>query len=205
MSSQGEWSLNNFLGEVRELKGRMEKAFPSYLASLEKAPQLPVEFEHRWWSSRVEVLLEKVRADYQKYQVQAQKADFLGKFMTLGIDMILKAGGMEPVKLPAPFQVGISIYPAGKIEPALSDDPKRQPDAIFVTFDQFEVIAQRLKGKLLKGTVMPAMRAKSPDWFTVLLRSRNDNTVPNLAFVSFPRPTSWSPSGKGCHQRCIFL
>jgi len=162
MSSQREWSLNNFLGEVRELKVRMEKAFPSYLASLEKTSRLPIEFERRWWASRVEALLVKVKTDYQKYQTRAREGDLLGKFMILGADMILKAGGMEPVKLPAPFQVGISIYPAAKIEPALFDDPNRQPDAIFVTFDQFEVIAQRLKGKLLKGTVMPANEGEIP-------------------------------------------
>jgi len=154
--------LNNFLGEVRELKGRMEKAFPSYLASLEKTSRLPIEFERRWWASHVEALLVKVKTDYQKYHTRARGSDLLGKFMVLGVDMILKAGGMEPVKLPAPFQVGISIYPAGKIEPALFDDPNRQPDAIFVTFDQFEVIAQRLKDKLLRGTIVPASEDEIP-------------------------------------------
>lgn len=154
--------MNNFLGEVRELKGRMEKTFPSYLASLEKTSGLPIEFERRWWASHVEALLVKVKTDYQKYQARAIKGDFLGKFMVLGIDMVLKAGGMEPVKLPAPFQVGISIYPAGKIEPALFDDTNRQPDTIFVTFDQFESIAQGLKGKLLKGTVVPANEGEIP-------------------------------------------
>ncbi len=162
MSNQREWSLNNFLGEVRELKDRMEKVFPSYLASLEKTSRLPIEFDRRWWSSRVEALLVKVKTDYQKYQAQAQKADFLGKFMTLAVDVALKAGGMEPIAPPASLQVGVSISPSGKIEPALSDDPNRQPEAIFVTFDQFEAIAQRLKGKLLKGTVMPANEGEIP-------------------------------------------
>ena len=143
----------------------MEKAFPSYLASLEKTSRLPIEFERRWWASRVEALLEKVKTDYQKYQTRARGSDLLGKFMILGVDMVLKAGGMEPVKLPAPFQVGISIYPAGKIEPALFDDPNRQPDAIFVTFDQFEVIAQRLRNEILKGKIVP----KSEDEISKLI------------------------------------
>jgi len=162
MSNQREWSLNKFLGEVRELKERMEKVFPSYLASLEKVPQLPVEFEHRWWSSRAEVLLEKVRADYQKYQVQAQKADFLGKFMTLGIDVALKAGGMQPVALPPSPRIGISMSPSGKIEPALIDDLNRQPDAILITFEKFEAITQRLKGEILKGKVVPKSEDEIP-------------------------------------------
>ena len=165
MSNQREWSLNNLLDEVCELKERMEKVFPSYLASLEKTSQLPGEFERRWWASRVEALLGKTKTDYQKYQARAKEADLLGKFMILGVGMVLKAGGMEPVKLPAPFQAGISIYPAGKIEPALSDDPKRQPDAIFITFDQFEVIAQRLRDEILKGTIVP----KSEDEISKLI------------------------------------
>jgi len=154
--------LNNFLGEVRELKERMEKVFPSYLASLEKTSQLPVEFERRWWASRFEALLEKVRADYQKYQAQAQKADFLGKFMTLGIDAVLKAGGMEPIPPPASLQVGISISLLGKIEPALVDNLNRQPDAIVITFEEFEAIALRLKGELLKGTIVPRSEDEIP-------------------------------------------
>jgi len=143
----------------------MEKAFPSYLASLEKTSRLPIEFERRWWASRVEALLVKVKTDYQKYQTRAREGDLLGKFMILGVDMVLKAGGMEPVKLPAPFQVGISIYPAGKIEPTLFDYPNRQPDAIFVTFDQFEVIAQRLRNEILKGKIVP----KSEDEISKLI------------------------------------
>lgn len=139
-----------------------EKAFPSYLVSLKKTSQLPDEFERRWWSFRVEALLEKVRADYQKYQAQAQKADFLGKFMTLGIDTVLKVGGMEPILPPASLQIGISISPSGKIEPALFDDPNRQPDAILITFEKFEAITQRLKGEILKGEVAPKSEDEIP-------------------------------------------
>ncbi|MCK4266779.1 MAG: hypothetical protein KAX31_05815 [Thermoplasmata archaeon] len=162
MSKQSEWSLNNFLGEVRELKERMEKVFPSYLVSLEKTSQLPSEFERRWWSSRVEALLEKVRADYQKYQARAKKADFLSKFMALGIDAVLKAGRMEPLPLPVSLQVGISISLLGKIEPALIDDLNRQPDAIIVTFGRFEAIIQRLRGELLKGMIVPKSEDEIP-------------------------------------------
>jgi hypothetical protein len=165
MSNQREWSLNNFLGEVRELKERMEKVFPSYLVSLEKTSQLPDELERRWWSSRVEALLKKVRADYQKYQAQAQKVDFLGKFMTLGVDIALKAGGMEPIVPPVSLQVGISISLLGKIEPALIDDLNRQPDAIIVTLEQFEAIAHRLRGEILKGMIVP----KSEDEISKLI------------------------------------
>ena len=162
MSNQREWSLNNFLGEMRELKERMEKAFPSYLASLKRTSQLPVEFDRRWWASRVEALLEKVRSDYHIYQARAKEADFLGKFMTLGVDIVLKAGGMEPIALPASLQVGVSISLLGKVEPALFDDPNKQPDTILVVFEEFEAIAHRLKGELLKGTIVPMSEDEIP-------------------------------------------
>jgi len=144
MSNQREQSFDEFLGDVRELKGRMEQVLPAYLAGLERLSQLPDEFNRRFWASCLETLLAKVKSDYQKWQAQAQKVDFLGKFMTLGVDAVLKAGGKEPVGLPPSPHIGISISPLGKIGPALFDDPHRQPDAILITFEEFEAVAQRL-------------------------------------------------------------
>ena len=82
--------------------------------------------------------------------------------MTLGIDTVLKAGGMEPILPPASLQIGISISPSSKIEPALFDDPNRQPDAILITFEEFEAIALRLNGELLKGTIVPTSEDEIP-------------------------------------------
>jgi hypothetical protein len=162
MSNRREQSFDKFPGEVRELKGRMEQVLPSYLAGLERLSQLPEEFNRRFWASRVEVLLTQVRGDYQKWQAQAQKVDLLGKFMTLGLDAVLKAGGKEPVAPPPSPHIGISISPLGKIEPALFDDPHRQPDAIVITFEEFEAVAQRLKGEIVKGTAVPKSEDEIP-------------------------------------------
>jgi hypothetical protein len=95
MFSQRERSLDNLLGETRELKERIKQFLPSYIASLKELSSLPDEFERRFWASRVEALLQTVKADYENFKAKAQKADLLGKFMTLGIDMVLKAGGMD--------------------------------------------------------------------------------------------------------------
>ena len=162
MSGQREHSLDNLLSEIRELKERMKRSLPSYTASLKELPQLSEGFERRFWVSCVEALLEKVEADYQKYHAQAQKADLWGKLMTLGVDIALKAGGMEPVPPPNSLRVGVSIYQSGKIEPALMDDPNKQPDAILVTYEEFAAIAQRLKDELLKGTTVPTSEAEIP-------------------------------------------
>jgi hypothetical protein len=140
----------------------MEQVLPSYLAGLERLSQLPEEFSHRFWASCLEALLAKVKSDYQKWQAQAQKADLLGKFMTLGVDVILKAGGMEPIAPPPSTRIGISISPSGKIEPALFDDPNRQPKVILITFEEFEAIAQRLKGEILKGAIVPTSEDEIP-------------------------------------------
>lgn len=162
MSNQRQQSFHDFPEEVRELKGKMEQLLPSYLAGLERLSQLPEEFNRRFWASRLEALLAKVKSDYQKRQAQAQKADLLGKFMTLGVDVVLKAGGMQPVALPPSAHIGISISLLGKIEPALLDDPNGQPDAILVTFEGFEAVARRLKGEILKGAVVPKSEGEIP-------------------------------------------
>jgi len=162
MSNQRERSFHDFPREVRELKGRMEQVLPSYLAGLERLSQLPKEFSHRFWVSCLEALLAKVKSDYQKWQAQAQKVDFMGKFMTLGIDMVLKAGGREPIAPPSFPQLGVSISSSGKIEPDWIGNPHREPEAIFVTYDEFIAIAQRVKGELLKGTIVPTIEEEIP-------------------------------------------
>jgi hypothetical protein len=140
----------------------MEQVLPSYLAGLERLSQLPEEFSHRFWASCLEALLAKVRSDYQKWQVQAQKVDFLAKFMTLGVDVALKAGGREPIAPPSFPQLGVSISSSGKIEPDWIGNPHREPKAIFVTYDEFMAIAQRVKDELLKGTIVPTSEDEIP-------------------------------------------
>jgi len=162
MFDQRERSLDDLLGEIRELKERMKGILPSYTASMKELSQLPQEFERRFWVSPVEALLEKVKADYQKYQAQAQRADLLGRFMTVGVDIALKAAGIEPIPLPNSLRVGISISASGKIEPALIEDPNRRQGAVLVTYEEFSAIAQRLKDELLKGTIVPTSEDEIP-------------------------------------------
>jgi len=161
MSNQNEHGLVDLLNEGRQLKERIKAILPSYAASLKEMSRLPEEFEHRFWASCVEALLERVKADYQKYQARAQEANLLGNFMTMGMDIVFKAGGMEPIPLPDSLRVGVSIYPSGKIEPTLMDEPNRQ-GAILVTYEEFTTIAQRLKDELLKGTTVPTSEDEIP-------------------------------------------
>jgi len=162
MSNQRERSFDDFPREVHELRDRMEQVLPSYLAGLKKLSHLPEEFNRRFWASRLEALLAKVKSDYQKWQAQVQKADLLGKFMILGVDVVLKAGGMEPIAPPPLPQLGISISSSGKIESDWRDNPYREPQAIFVTYEEFMAITQKLKEKLLKATIVPTNEDEIP-------------------------------------------
>jgi hypothetical protein len=65
--------------------------------------------------------------------------------MALTADIVLKAGGMEPIPLLGSLGVGISMCPSGKVVPTLLDGPNRQPDAIIVAYDRFVAIAKGLK------------------------------------------------------------
>ena len=162
MSTQREQSSDSFLSEMHELRCKMESLLPNYLAGLHRLCQMPDEFECGFWASCLEALLEKVKADYQRYQAQAQEASLYGKIVTLAADTVLKVGGMEPIPLPDSLRLGVSISPSGKIEPALMDDPNRQPDAVAMTYEEFVAIAQRLRGEILKGTIVPKSEDEIP-------------------------------------------
>jgi hypothetical protein len=140
----------------------MKQALPSYITSLKELASLPEEFERRFWASRLEALLQAVKTDYESFQAEARKVDFLGKFMTVGIDVVLKAGGMQPIAPPPPPQLGVTISSSGKITPDWIDNPGREPGAIFVTYEEFVAIARRLKDKLLKGTIVPTSEEEIP-------------------------------------------
>jgi len=174
MSGQREHRLDSLPGEIRQLKDRMGQVFPSYIALLKELSSLPEEFERRFWASRVEALLQMVKAAYKNFQAKGQEADLLSKFMTLGIDIALKAGGMQPVALPLSPRIGISISPLSKIEPALLDDPYKPPNVILLTFEEFEAIAQRLKVELLKGTIVPADEGEIPRLIRGLALKKKD-------------------------------
>lgn len=162
MCTQRKHSLDSYLSEISELKERMRQVFPSYIASLKELSSLPEEFERRFWASHVKTLLQTVKADYDNFQAQAQKVDFLGQFMTLGIGVALKAGGMQPIAPPPPMQLGIVILPSGEIKPTVLDERRPKQDAILLSIDRFEAIAQRLMDVTMKGEIVPESEEEIP-------------------------------------------
>ncbi len=162
MSNQRERSLDDLLSEVRQLKEKGKTILPSFTASLKDLSQLPEEFEGQFWASCLEAQIEEVKADYQKFLEKASKAELWGMSVALMADIVLKVGGMEPIPPPDSLRVGISMHPAGKIEPALMDGPTRHPDGVIVTYEQFVAIVQRVKDDLLKGTIVPSSEDEIP-------------------------------------------
>ena len=163
MSNQSEYSLDSLHNEVHKLKERIEHVLPSYMTLLKEITQLLEEFERRFWASCAEALLHEVKARYQDLEAQAQRADIVGKFMILGMYVIARTGGMEPVLPPETVRLGISISPSGKMEPDWLDNPNRDPKAIFMTYEEFVTIAKRLEDKLLRGTIVPTSENEIPE------------------------------------------
>ncbi len=168
MSSQRGCSLNNLLDETRDLKERMRQVLASYMASLKELSSQPEEFERRFWTSRVEALLQTVKTDYESFEAKARKVEFLGKFMTVGIDVVLKAGGMEPIAPLPPAPLGIAISSLGEIRPAILDEPFPQPNAVLVSIERFEAIARRLAEEVMKGRTRPEGEEEIPRLIYVL-------------------------------------
>lgn len=163
MFNQRERSLDSLLIEVRQLKERIKVIFPSYTASLKEVSQIPEEFERRFWASCLDALAQKITDEYHEYEAQARMVDRASKLITLGMNFARWTGGIEPMPPPDSFRVAVSIYPSGKIEPALLDDPNKQPDSVITTFEKFMTIAQRLKEDLLKGTITLTSEAEIPE------------------------------------------
>lgn len=153
MCSQEERSLENLPKETCELRQRLEKLLPPYVAALERLRKAPEEFSRRFWASRVDELLGKVKLDYQNYQAQARVADLFGKFTVVAVDIALKAAGIEPIEPPASLQICISISETGKIEPAVVSDSFMQADVILISFEELEKLTLMLKDEILKGEI----------------------------------------------------
>ena len=51
----------------------------------------------------------------------------------------------------------------GKVESDWIDNPNRETEAIFVTYEEFVLIAQRLKDKLLRGAIVPSSEGEIPE------------------------------------------
>jgi len=162
MSNQRENSLSSLPDEIHALGERIKETMPRYTACLKGVSGLPSEFDRRFWVSRVQALVAKMKAEYEKYHAQAQSAGFTAKFATLAVDIALRAGGMEPIPPPESPRVGISLSPNGTIEPDLLNYPQRRPDAILFTFERFEAVAQRLGEEIMKGTAVPESEEDVP-------------------------------------------
>jgi len=175
MCTQSENRLENLLIESQKLRENLEKVFPSYVVVLNRLSQVPAEFERRYWVSRVDLLLEKVSSDYEKYQAEVNKANFVGQIMGTAIDAVMRAGRLGPISPPSPLEGCLSIWPSGKIEPTYRGATSEQSEAVLVRFEEFEKLTLKLKDEILKGMVMPKSEDEIPNLIGNLARGIANN------------------------------
>ena len=175
MCTQSENRLENLLIESQKLRENLENVFPSYVAALNRLSQVPLEFERRYLVSRVDLFLEKVRSDYEKYQAEVNKANFMGQFMGRAMDTMMRAGRLGSISLPSPIEGCLAIWPSGKIEPTYRGATSAQLEAVLVRFDDFEKLALKLKDEMLKGMITPKSEDEIPNLIGNLARGMANN------------------------------
>lgn len=163
MSAQREKNLPDFPAEMREVRVKMEGLLPGYVTALRRVCQIPQEFERRFWVSRVEALVLKVKTDYKKYTSQAMMANLFGKGFEAMANLTLQAIRQPPVAPITPLQTCISIHPSGRIEPALFDSSSAQQDVILLRLEKFEEISRRLEDEIMEGKVVPQSEEEIPE------------------------------------------
>ena len=153
MSSQGGCRLEDLLAEVLKLGRKLEEILPSHTAALNRLSRIPVEFDRRYWVSRVDQLLGKTKGEYERYQAEVDRANLVGRLMTVAIDAAMRVGGLGPMPAPPPLEACIAISPPGQIRLSLRDAHTAAPNAILLTLQEFEKLTIRLKDNILKGLI----------------------------------------------------
>jgi len=162
MSTQKEPDRSNFPGGVGELRGRMESLFPPYLAELHRLCQMPEEFERRFWVCHVQVLVQKVKADYNNYEFETLKANLMGKMTETMLNVAWQATGQQPMAHTTHLQACVCVYPTGRIHPGLLGDFSQQYGAILIHVEKFEAITQRLEDEIMRGKILPESEDEIP-------------------------------------------
>jgi len=162
MSYLKELSLEDIAREVPLLSENMERVLPTYVASLRRVSEMPVEFERRYRVAWIEVLFEKTRQSYQDMLARCMMVGFVGGMLTSAMAMVTGQPMMAPGKPSTSTLLSIAIWSSGEIKPVLTDDPPEQVGVIVVTFEEFERTAVKLKNDVLSGELMPSVEDEIP-------------------------------------------
>ena len=155
MFSRRELSLEDIDGEVPELRGKMESLLPTYVASLERLCQSPLEFERRYRASWIDELLQKTRKRYEKFIAGCGMIKLMGTALSNVVATAMRQPAVGLDQAFAPIPLCIAIWPSGEINPVLKDDLPGQVEVAAVSFQEFEQICLRLKDDTLKGRLVP--------------------------------------------------
>ena len=150
---QGEWSYERLPSEATELRKKLEELLPTYIAAVRTLCGRREEFDRKGCVTWVYALVERVRADYGRWQAARERADLLSKFAVTMVDMALVVARQQPIPPPATPVVLIAIPPSGEIRPALAEEFAGRNDVALLIWESFERQAQKLKQKILQGGV----------------------------------------------------
>lgn len=161
MSYRKELSLEDIARELTLLSQNVESVLASYVVSLRRVSEMPVQFERRCCASWIEVLLEKTRQSYEEMLTRCRMVGFVGDMLTGAMATILRQpmamSGLEATSL-----LCLGIWPSGEIKPVLRDDSLKQSGIVTVRFEEFEQLATRLKNDVLNGKLRPEGEGEIP-------------------------------------------
>jgi len=162
MFSRKELSLEDIAGEIPELREKMETLLPTYVASLERSCQVPLEFERRYRASWIDELFQKTRKRYEKVLIGCGMINLMGTALSNAVAMAMRQPAVGLNQASAPIPLYIVIWPSGEINPVLKDDLPRQVEVAAVNFQEFEQICLGLKDDVLKGKLVPEAESDIP-------------------------------------------
>lgn len=150
---RGEWSYERLPSEVTELRKKLEELLPTYIVAVKTLCGRREEFDRKGCVTWVDALVERVRADYGRWQAARERADLLSKFAVTMVDIALVVCRQQTIPPPATPVVLIAILPSGEIRPALAEEFAGRNDVALLGWQGFERQAQKLKQEILQGEV----------------------------------------------------
>ena len=151
MCTRRGWSYERLLTRAADLRAELEQLIPAYTAAVRKLSRKPEEFDRKGCASWVDALVNRVRADHQRWEVARQRVGLISMLATAAANIALMAVRYQPVPPPANPVVVVAILPDGKLRPALASEFAGRGDVALLTWREFEATARKVKEQVLRG------------------------------------------------------
>ena len=151
MSTQRECNCKGPLERLPDLRDRLQKILTPLSGAIKELSARPQEFDRRVWLSWVDSLMDRVWADYQRWQDARQRVQFLCQFTTMAVGLALKAAGQQPGAPVSSPPVVIVLLPDGQVHACASGDFASRPDVVELTWERFTSLARQVKEGIQRG------------------------------------------------------